>query len=116
MDDTTAVELTREGLERLEAATRNFSDGYTYARTELEAAIETVLREWEHCPSQIGCGLIGAIRTALNDPHGALAAHDADIRAEHTDDLVDHLRKYPNVRIAANGSYVNDAHHDSSGE
>ena len=97
---------------RLLGALDGFTEGEAWARQEIEAAIEVLLRGVE----PIGRVRIDLIRTALHDPHGALAAHDEAIRAEHTDDLIDHLRKYPNVRIASNGSWVGDAHERSSGE
>lgn len=98
------------GAERLLAALEAFTDGEQSARQAIEAAIESVLRTCDECPSQIPCGLPGAIRTALNDPHGALAEHDALIRAEHTDDAIEALRRLPNVRVSSSGSWADDRH------
>jgi hypothetical protein len=114
------AEYTEEGLERIWASLQNFSEGQAYARQEIEAALEVVMREF------VGCAcddklcvytasterLKGAIRVALNDPHGALAAHDDGVRDEHKDDLIDVLRRHPNVRVASNGSYVDDKHQE----
>jgi hypothetical protein len=73
--------------QRLLTALDAFTDGEAHARQEIEAAVEVVLRTSGGSP-----GLAGAIRTALNDTHGALAAHDDGVRAEWTEVLVERLR------------------------
>ncbi|HET7690017.1 MAG TPA: hypothetical protein VFK41_06550 [Nocardioidaceae bacterium] len=112
IDRLTNGQAQIRGTERLFAALEAFTDGEHTARQEIEAAIEHVLRACEECPSQIICDLPARIRSALHDPHGALATRDELIRAEHTDDLIDVLRAHPKVRIAGNGSYVDDKHQE----
>ena len=98
--------MTIQG-ERLLLALEAFGDGCAHERQEIEAAVETALREAD---PRHGLTIIAAVRLALNDPHGSLAAHDEAIRAEHHDDLIDHLKAMPMVRVASNGSYTNDRH------
>jgi hypothetical protein len=116
----TAADLTEAalGTAKLLAHLDGFTDGEAHARQEIEAAIEQALREAtacackeSHCAARNGAETIRrAVRLALHDPHGSLVAHDEQIRAEHHDDLIEHLRAMPNVRVAANGSYTNDRH------
>jgi hypothetical protein len=105
----TAADLTEAalGTAKLLAHLDGFTDGEAHARQEIEAAIEQALRAADQ---RHPLAIIAAVRLALHDPHGSLAAHDDAIRAEHHDDLIEHLRAMPNVRVAANGSYTNDRH------
>lgn len=100
--------------ERILAVLEGFTEGEENARTNLTAAIEHVLTTTsacgcaeKHCASRNGAETMRrAVRGALINPASALAAHDDEVRANHRDDLIEHLRAYPNVRIAANGSWV----------
>lgn len=100
--------------ERLLAVLEGFGEGEESARAEMTAAIEHVLTtttacrcQESFCASRNGAETIRkAVRAALADPVGALAGYAEQVRAEHRDDLIDHLRAYPNVRVAANGSWV----------
>ena len=109
--------MTIQG-ERLLLALEAFGDGCAHERQEIEAAVELALREAAVCRCrdsycmfrEAGEEIRAAVRLALNDPHGSLAAHDEAIRAEHHDDLIDHLKAMPMVKVASNGSYTNDRH------
>lgn len=95
------------GTERLLTYLDAFGEGVETTRQEIEAAIEQVLRDFEpggscyyrhqqgetdECNDCTAYRLAAAVRLALNDPHGALAEHDDQIRSEHLDDLIERLR------------------------